>query len=160
MPSLKNCHNIADLRLRAKSKLPSPMFHYIDGGADDEWTQRRNTRAFDDYTLMPSQLCDVSRIDLSTRVLNYDLQLPIIITPTGMSRLFHQDKELAVARAAASRGQSPASGWRSASVSAMTRLSPTTVPSGRRSAGTRRAGASGCMSRAIVPEYRPIMWVV
>ncbi len=100
MPSLKNCRNIADLRLRAKSKLPSPMFHYIDGGADDEWTQRRNTRAFDDYTLTPNQLCDVSCIDLRTRVLGCDLQLPFFIAPTGMSRLFHQDKELGVARAA------------------------------------------------------------
>lgn len=38
MPALNNGHNIADLRLRAKSKLPAPMFHYIDGGSDDEWT--------------------------------------------------------------------------------------------------------------------------
>mgnify|MGYP000202228234 CR=1 FL=1 len=50
--------------LRAKSKLPSPMFHYIDGGADDEWSKRRNTTAFDDYSLMPNQLRDVSGIDL------------------------------------------------------------------------------------------------
>jgi L-lactate dehydrogenase (cytochrome) len=100
MPSLKNCRNIADLRLRAKSKLPSPMFHYLDGGAEDEWTQRRNTEAFDDYTLMPSQLRDVSQIDLKTNLLGCELQLPFFIAPTGMSRLFHQDKELAVARAA------------------------------------------------------------
>ena len=38
MPNLKNCHNIADLRRRAKSKLPAPMFNYKDGGADDEWS--------------------------------------------------------------------------------------------------------------------------
>jgi L-lactate dehydrogenase (cytochrome) len=100
MPSLKNCRNIADLRLRAKSKLPSPMFHYLDGGAEDEWTQRRNTEAFDDYTLMPRQLRDVSQIDLKTNLLGCELQLPFFIAPTGMSRLFHQDKELAVARAA------------------------------------------------------------
>ena len=56
MLPLKNCNNIGDLRLRARSKLPSPMFHYIDGGADDEWTLRRNTEAFDDYQLMPNYL--------------------------------------------------------------------------------------------------------
>ena len=40
MPTLENCHNIADLRTRAQRKLPAPMFHYIDGGADDEWTMQ------------------------------------------------------------------------------------------------------------------------
>ena len=41
--SLKNCHNFEDFRELAKKKLPSPIFHYIDGGADDESTLRRNT---------------------------------------------------------------------------------------------------------------------
>jgi L-lactate dehydrogenase (cytochrome) len=100
MPALKNCHNIADLRKRAKARLPSPMFHYMDGGADDEWTKRRNTTAFDGYTLMPSQLRNVEHIDLQTSVLGTTLDLPFFIAPTGMSRLFHQDKEMGVCRAA------------------------------------------------------------
>lgn len=100
MPSLKNCHNIADLRKRAKSKLPAPMFHYIDGGSDDEWTLRRNTQAFDDYQLMPNYLVDVEHIDTSTSVFDTQLDLPFFLSPTGMSRLFHHDKELAVSRAA------------------------------------------------------------
>ena len=33
---LSDCHNVDDFRLLAKKKLPSPIFHYIDGGADDE----------------------------------------------------------------------------------------------------------------------------
>jgi L-lactate dehydrogenase (cytochrome) len=100
MLALENCRNIADLRLRAKSRLPSPMFHYIDGGADDEWSMQRNTQAFDDYTIMPRQLRDVGNIDLQTNVLGAALDLPFFIAPTGMSRLFHQDKELGVCRAA------------------------------------------------------------
>ena len=40
--SLKNCHNFEDFRKLAKKKLPSPIFHYIDGGADDESTLKRN----------------------------------------------------------------------------------------------------------------------
>lgn len=76
------------------------MFHYIDGGADDEWTMRRNISAFDDYELLPSCLVDVDRIDLSTHVLGCELKLPFFLAPTGMSRLFHQDRELGVARAA------------------------------------------------------------
>lgn len=97
---LQHCHNVDDLRARARRRLPAPLFHYIDGGADDEWTLRHNTQAFDDWNLLPSVLRDVSRIDLSTRVLGCDLELPFFLAPTGMSRLFHHDKELGAARAA------------------------------------------------------------
>lgn len=102
--SLDACHNIEDLRQRAKRKLPSPMFHYIDGGADDEYSLRRSVQAFDGYELVPRYLRDVSRVDLSTRVLGCDLKLPFILSPTGMSRLFHHHKETGVARAAARHG--------------------------------------------------------
>jgi len=102
--SLKRCYNINDLRIRAKKKLPAPMFHYIDGGADDEWTLRRNTDAFDQYQLLPRYLNDISSVDLSTRVLGSDLRMPLFLSPTGMSRLFHHHKELGVARAADKHG--------------------------------------------------------
>ncbi len=100
MPALKNCHNIADLRQRAKWKLPAPMFHYIDGGADDEWTLRRNTAAFDEWELLPSYLKNIEHIDLETTVLGTTLDLPFFLAPTGMSRLFHHEKELGACRAA------------------------------------------------------------
>lgn len=80
------------------------MFHYLDGGADDEWSLRRNTAAFDDYELMPHQLRDVSRIDLSTTLLGRRIDVPLILSPTGMSRLFHHEGEPAVARAAQELG--------------------------------------------------------
>ena len=76
------------------------MFHYIDGGADDEWSLGRNTEAFNDYELLPSQLQDVANISLRTKVCGRTLDMPIILAPTGMSRLFHHGKEVAIARAA------------------------------------------------------------
>lgn len=97
---LRHCHNIADLRRAAERRLPAPMFHYIDGGSDDEWTIARNTSAFDAYQLLPEVLRNVSQIDLSTRIFGQHCQLPFFLAPTGMSRLFHHGKELAVARAA------------------------------------------------------------
>ncbi|MGE4064459.1 MAG: alpha-hydroxy acid oxidase [Rhodospirillaceae bacterium] len=97
---IAECHNIADLRALAKKKLPAPMFHYIDGGADDEISLRGATAAFDDYELMPRFLIDVAEIDTRTRVLGQDIAWPVFCSPTGMSRLFHHDKELAVVRAA------------------------------------------------------------
>lgn len=102
--SVGRCINIKDLRRAAKGKLPSPLFNYIDGGADDEWTLRRNTAAFDDYELQPHYLNDVGKVDLSTTVLGCELKLPFFLSPTGMSRLFHRDKELGAARAAARAG--------------------------------------------------------
>lgn len=104
MRSLDSCYNIEDLRRRAKSRLPSPMFHYIDGGADDEWSLRNNSAAFARYELLPNYLRDVSSIDLSHRVLGTDMDLPFFLSPTGMSKLFHHDRELGVARAAARFG--------------------------------------------------------
>lgn len=98
--SLGKCHNQDDLRKAARRRLPAPIFHYLDGGSDDEWTLRRNTLAFDDYELLPRYLRDVESIDLRTRVLGQDLELPFFLAPTGMSRLFHHQREPAVARAA------------------------------------------------------------
>ena len=53
--NLKDCHNFSDFRILAKKKLPSPIFHYIDGAADDEITYNRNTSAFNDVDLVRSR---------------------------------------------------------------------------------------------------------
>ena len=89
-----------DFRRLARRRVPTPVFHYLDGGADDEVTLRRNTRAFDDYELLPSQLSDVSRIDTSSTLFGQSVDWPVMIAPTGASKLFHGDGECAVARAA------------------------------------------------------------
>ncbi len=101
---LDRCNNIADLRRMAKQRLPAPMFHYIDGGSDDEWSLRRNTAAFDDYELIPNYLRDISAIDTSTTLLGQKISWPVFLAPTGMSRLFHHEAEPAVARAAQKSG--------------------------------------------------------
>jgi L-lactate dehydrogenase (cytochrome) len=97
---LARCHNNQDFRRLAKQRLPAPLFHYIDGGADDEVTLRRNTQAFDDVDLVPNVLAGVEDVDLSVEVLGQRLSLPLFFAPTAMQRLFHQDGEHAVARAA------------------------------------------------------------
>ena len=101
---LSRCHNVADLRRMAKRRLPAPMFHYIDGGADDEWSLRRNTTAFDDYQLWPNHLRDVSQVDLGTTLLGQRIEWPVFLAPTGMNRLFHHEAEPAAARAAQKSG--------------------------------------------------------
>ena len=97
---LKNCHNVNDLRLLAKQRLPGPIFHYIDGAADDEVTYRRNTSSFEDCDLVPNVLAGVEDIDMSVSVMGQTLKLPIFCSPTALQRLFHHDGERAVAKAA------------------------------------------------------------
>ncbi|MCH7898300.1 MAG: alpha-hydroxy-acid oxidizing protein [Proteobacteria bacterium] len=60
---LAKCNNIADLRREAQRRLPTPVFHYLDGGADDELALANNSSAFDHYELLSTQLSDVSSID-------------------------------------------------------------------------------------------------
>ena len=81
---LSDCHNVDDFRLLAKKKLPSPIFHYIDGGADDEITLKRNTEAFNKCDLVPSVLTDVSDVDLSTTVLGQKIDFPLFLSPTAI----------------------------------------------------------------------------
>ncbi|MEX0902507.1 MAG: alpha-hydroxy acid oxidase [Pseudohongiellaceae bacterium] len=97
---LKHCHNIEDFRLLAKQRLPGPIFHYIDGAADDEITYRRNTEAFADCDLVPNVLAGVSDVDMSVTVMGQKLAMPLFCSPTALQRLFHHDGERAVARAA------------------------------------------------------------
>jgi L-lactate dehydrogenase (cytochrome) len=102
--TLSRCYSVDDLRYLAWRKLPAPLFHYIDGGADDEVTLRRNSAAFDDYTFMPRMLSHVSSVDTSTTLFGKRIKVLLILSPTGMSRLFHHAAEPAVARAAARAG--------------------------------------------------------
>lgn len=101
---LERCLSIDDLRTLARRRLPTPIFNYLDGGAEDELTLRRNTAAFDDDRLVPRCLVDVSCVRTSTRILGQDIEWPVFCSPTGASRFYHPDGELAVARAAAKAG--------------------------------------------------------
>ena len=98
--NLKDCHNVEDFKKLAKKKLPSPIFHYIDGGSDDEVTLRRNTESFNKCDLLPNVLADVSNIDLSTTVLGQKIAFPLFLAATAMHKLYHHHGERATAKAA------------------------------------------------------------
>ncbi|HBQ36341.1 MAG TPA: alpha-hydroxy-acid oxidizing enzyme [Rhodobacteraceae bacterium] len=101
---LKNCHNFQDFRKLAKKRLPAPIFHYIDGAADDEVTYRRNTSAYDDVDLVPSVLAGVEEVDLSTTIFGKKIDMPLYCAPTALQRLFHHHGERGVAKAAGKYG--------------------------------------------------------
>ena len=102
--NLKDCHNVEDFRKLAKKKLPSPIFHYIDGGADDEVTLKRNTDSFNTCDLIPSVLNNVSNVDLSTTVLGQKIKFPLFLAATAMHRLYHHEGERATGKAAEKMG--------------------------------------------------------
>ena len=97
---LSDCHNVDDFRKLAKQRLPGPIFHYIDGAADDEVTKARNTAAFDECDLVPNVLAGVAEIDMRTTVMGREIAMPLMLSPTALQRLFHWQGERAVARAA------------------------------------------------------------
>ncbi len=97
---LTDCHNVDDFRRLARRRLPGPVYHYIDGAADDEVTKARNTAAFDDCDLVPNVLAGVETVDLRTTVMGREIAMPLFLSPTALQRLFHWQGERAVARAA------------------------------------------------------------
>jgi L-lactate dehydrogenase (cytochrome) len=80
------------------------VFDYIDGGAEDERTLASNIEAYHRVTFRPRVLRDVGEVDTSSTLLGRPLSLPLVLAPTGFTRIAHPDGELAVARAAARTG--------------------------------------------------------
>ena len=100
--NLGKCHNFSDFRTLAKKRLPGPIFHYIDGAADDEVTYKRNSQSFNDVDLVPNVLAGVEKVDMSTKIMGQELSMPFYCAPTALQRLFHHEGERAVAQAASS----------------------------------------------------------
>lgn len=104
MTRLDRLWSVADLRQAARARLPRPIWDYLEGGAESEISITRNGTAFDAYPLVPRTLTGLSRPDMSASFLGRSVSAPLMLSPTGMTRLFHADKEIAVARAAARAG--------------------------------------------------------
>jgi L-lactate dehydrogenase (cytochrome) len=104
MARLRDCVSLHDFEQAARRRLPDALFHYIAGGADDELTQRANTSAYERYHLVPNYLRDIRSVDMRRRVFGMDLAWPVLLSPTGLTRVFHPDGEVAVAAEAAAAG--------------------------------------------------------
>ena len=96
--------NIEDLRAIAKRRLPRFVFAYVDGGAEDERALMHNRDAFARLKFRPHTLVDVSKRDLSTRLLGASSAMPAVVGPTGLNGLSWRDGDMALARAASSAG--------------------------------------------------------
>src|SRR6056297_3204079 len=95
---------VSDYCDQAKRRLPPFMFSYLDGGANDEVTLRRNRTDLADIALRQRIMRNVSTIDLSTQLFGVDMALPIALAPVGLAGMYARRGEVAAARAAAERG--------------------------------------------------------
>lgn len=93
-----------DYRAAAKRRLPPFLFHYIDGGAYDEQTMRRNVEDLRGLALRQRVLGEVGTVDLSTELFGEKLALPVALGPVGLTGMYARRGEVQAARAAASRG--------------------------------------------------------
>lgn len=98
---LARAANVHDLRRIAQRRLPGGVFDYIDGGAEDERTLAANTAAFTDTAFQPRVLRGLTGVEATSNLLGAPLDYPLVLAPTGFTRIAHPDGELAVARAAA-----------------------------------------------------------
>ncbi len=96
--------NVFDFESAARQKLPPAHYGYIATGVDDDATVRANRVGFSRYQIRSRRLIDVSRIDTSMRLMGVNWKTPIVLAPVGSQRAFHPEGEIAVARAARSRG--------------------------------------------------------
>ncbi len=101
---LSKTANVEDLRVVAKKRLPRAVFDYIDGAAEDERTMGRNASKFGEIEFVPKVLVAAEHIDTETMLLGKKIPSPLVLSPTGFTRICHSEGELSVARAAARRG--------------------------------------------------------
>ncbi|MGG5216031.1 FMN-dependent L-lactate dehydrogenase LldD [Rahnella variigena] len=93
-----------DYRAAAKSKLPPFLFHYIDGGAYNEHTLRRNTADLADIALRQRILKNMSDLSLETELFGEKLAMPVVLAPVGLTGMYARRGEVQAARAAAKKG--------------------------------------------------------
>jgi isopentenyl diphosphate isomerase/L-lactate dehydrogenase-like FMN-dependent dehydrogenase len=95
---LKRAVNLAELRILARKRVPKAVFDYVDGGANDEVSYKRSAEVFSNVQFNARVLRDVSKVDLTTRIVGQDSALPIIFAPTGYTRMMHYEGEPMVAK--------------------------------------------------------------
>jgi L-lactate dehydrogenase (cytochrome)/(S)-mandelate dehydrogenase len=92
--------NVADMRERARRRLPKIAFDFIDGGVESEHGMERNATAFRRYRLVPRYLLDVSKRSMATEIFGRTYAMPYGISPTGAAGLYRREADILIGRAA------------------------------------------------------------
>lgn len=100
----RRAHSIDELAQLARRRLPHFAWEYLEGGAEEEATLRRNRQAFADIHLLPRTLVDCQQTHTTRQLLGREIPLPMIIGPTGYNGMLYRDADILLARAATARG--------------------------------------------------------
>ena len=101
---LKNALTIQDLKQLAKKKTHRAVFDYVEGAAENEVTLRENSIAFKSVRFLPTILNPVGNVDTSTILMGRKITFPLVLAPTGFTRMMHHEGEIAVAKIASENG--------------------------------------------------------
>jgi (S)-mandelate dehydrogenase len=93
--------NIEELRQIVHRSVPRFALEYLEGGADDEVTLRRNRSVFEEITFVPRTLVDVGTRDLSTELFGQRIGMPMVIAPTALNGMLRHRADFSLAKAAA-----------------------------------------------------------
>jgi L-lactate dehydrogenase (cytochrome) len=99
--AVKRAASIDDLRALARRRTPRAAFDYVDGAGETEQSYARSRAAFDRVEFRPQVLRDVSAPNTATSVLGRTCSMPLVLAPTGFTRMLHYQGGFAVAAAAA-----------------------------------------------------------
>lgn len=92
--------NLYDYEARAKLAMPHDNWDFVDAGAMDEITTKRNRTAFDQLSIRPRFMRSVEERKIATTMLGQDISMPVFVCPAGSHGIAHPDAEVATARAA------------------------------------------------------------
>jgi L-lactate dehydrogenase (cytochrome) len=101
---LAHAASVDDLRRLSKRRLPGGVFDYIDGAAEGEVTLAANREAFEAVMFKPRVLRGLSEVVPTSTLLGSELAFPLVLAPTGFTRIANPAGELAVAAAAEKAG--------------------------------------------------------
>ncbi len=92
--------SLDDFEREAHAFLPHPVWIYVAGGTEDEFTLGDNRRVFEQYGLVTRMLRDMSKRSTRTTLFGREWSVPFGIAPMGMTALSGYQGDLVLARAA------------------------------------------------------------
>ena len=96
--------DVMDFEPAARKALPPAHFGYLATGVDDDGTVRANREGYSRIQIRARRLVDVENLDMSVSLFGAKWSSPIVLSPVNAQKAFHPEGEVAVARAARTKG--------------------------------------------------------
>lgn len=97
---LRDVLSLDDFETAAKRHLPRPIFGYVAGAVETDWSLHDNRAAFAEFGFLPRMLVDVSKRSQQTTLFGKTYAAPFGISPLGISALYAYRGDIVLATAA------------------------------------------------------------